>query len=63
MVKKYKPKAVMGVGCSMEIREGTEKLAAWGMPVFGFKLLNDGCVGTSLNIKDLKWKLKQIQKE
>lgn len=60
MVKKYKPKAVLGIGCSMEVREGTEKLAAWGMPVYGFKLLNDGCVGTSLNIKDLKEKLKQI---
>lgn len=59
MVKKYKPKAVVGVGCSMEIREGTEKLAAWGMPVYGFKLLNDGCVGTSLDINALKLKLKE----
>lgn len=63
MVKKYKPEAVLGVGCSMEVREGTEKLAAWGMPVYGFKLLNDGCVNTSLNIDELKWKLKQIQKD
>ena len=60
MVKKYKPWAVLGVGCRMEIREGTEKLAAWGIPVFGFKLLDDGCVNTHLNINKLKEKLSSI---
>ena len=59
MVKKYRPRAVVGVGCRMEIREGSEKLAAWGLPVYGFKLLTDGCVETKLNIDDLKKKLAQ----
>jgi len=54
MIKKYKPKAVIGVGCHMEIKEGTEKLAAYGMPVQGVFLLNDGCVATDINIKKLK---------
>jgi hypothetical protein len=62
MIKRHKPKAVVGVGCSMEVKEATEKLAAWGLPVFGFKLLNDGCVATTIDFEKLKRSLAESKK-
>jgi uncharacterized protein len=60
MMKKYKPSAVIGVGCHMEVKEGTEKLAAQGIPVVGFTILRDGCVETDLDIDEL---IKLIKRE
>jgi len=58
MVKKYRPKAVLGVGCSMEVKEGTAKMASYGLPVQGIMLDRDGCVDTRVDAMKLLAKIK-----
>ncbi|MFH0861750.1 MAG: DUF116 domain-containing protein [Candidatus Altiarchaeota archaeon] len=58
MVKKYRPNAVLGVGCPMEVVEGTAKMAAYGLPVQGVLLERDGCVDTRIDVVKLMEKLK-----
>ncbi|MBM3309170.1 MAG: DUF116 domain-containing protein [Candidatus Altiarchaeales archaeon] len=53
MVKKYNPEAILGVGCPMEVKEGTAMMASVGLPVQGVTLLKDGCVDTRVNVKEL----------
>lgn len=53
MVIKYKPDAVLGVGCSMELREGTEMVARIGLPVQGVLLKRSGCVNTRVDLERL----------
>lgn len=62
MVKKYRPKAVLGVGCSMEVREGSAKMASYGLPVHGIILLRDGCVDTRIDVVKLIEKIKTNSK-
>jgi uncharacterized protein len=57
MVKKYRPKAVLGVGCSMEVKEGTAKMASYGLPVQGILLERDGCVDTRVDVVKLLGKI------
>jgi len=58
LIKKYKPKAVFGVGCIMEVKEGVEKVASYGLPVQGLLLDRDGCMNTVVNVKKLLEKLR-----
>ena len=58
MVRKYRPTAVLGVACSSEAIEGSEKLAAYGIPVQGIILSRDGCVNTRVDIVKLMEKMK-----
>lgn len=58
MVKKYRPKAVLGVGCPMEVKEGTAKMASYGLPVQGVLLERDGCVDTRIEVTRLLEKVK-----
>jgi uncharacterized protein len=58
VVKKYRPKAVLGVGCSMEVKEGTAKMASYGLPVQGVALERDGCVDTRVDVTKLFAKIK-----
>lgn len=53
MVKKYKPEAVIGVGCIIEVREGLELLDKINIVGMGVVTLKDGCVETLLNWNDL----------
>ena len=57
MVKKYRPRAVLGVGCPMEVKEGTEKMASYGLPVQGVILERDGCVDTRVDAVRLMEKI------
>ena len=50
MVERYRPKAVLGVGCHMEVKEGTGKMASYGLPVQGVLLERDGCVETRVDV-------------
>ncbi len=50
MIKKYRPKAILGVGCSMEVKEGTAVISSIGLPVQGIKLKRDGCVNTRVDV-------------
>jgi hypothetical protein len=58
MLKKYNSQAVLGVGCPMEVKEGTEKMASYGVPVQGVILERDGCVDTRVDVVKLLEKVK-----
>lgn len=49
MVEKYKPKAIIGVGCQMEVKEGLEIADKLGLIAMGVVTLKDGCVETLVN--------------
>ncbi|MGB5099648.1 MAG: DUF116 domain-containing protein [Methanothrix sp.] len=49
MIKKYRPRAVVGVGCHMEIKEGLDLCQRHGIPARGVQLLKAGCVSTTLD--------------
>lgn len=53
MVQKYKPEAVIGVGCLVEVKEGLEMLDKAGLVGMGVLTLKDGCVETIMNWNDL----------
>jgi hypothetical protein len=49
MLKKYKPYAIIGVGCMSEVKEGLEMAGKYKLPVAGVVLNTTGCVETTLN--------------
>jgi hypothetical protein len=53
MVKKYRPKAIIGVGCLAEVREGLEMSDKLGLISMGVVTLKDGCVETLVNWEDV----------
>ncbi len=46
MVKKYHPRAILGVGCLSEVKEGLEMSDKMGLVAMGVVTLKDGCVET-----------------
>jgi len=46
MVKKYRPKAIIGVGCLMEVKEGIDMADRMGLTAIGVVNFKDGCVET-----------------
>lgn len=53
MVKKYQPKAMIGVGCLTEVKEGLELGRRISMTTIGVVTLKDGCVETDLDYDKL----------
>lgn len=49
IIKKYRPGAIVGVGCHMEIKEGLDLCHSHGIPARGVLLSTSGCVATTLN--------------
>ena len=49
MVKKYHPKAIIGVGCLSEVKEGIDMADKMGLVVMGVVTLKEGCVETIVN--------------
>jgi uncharacterized protein len=49
MVKKYRPKAIIGVGCLSEVKEGIDMADKMGLVVMGVVTLKEGCVETLVN--------------
>jgi hypothetical protein len=49
IVKKYRPRAIVGVGCQMEIKEGLDMCRSRGIPAVGVPLLQAGCVATKVD--------------
>jgi hypothetical protein len=49
IIKKYKPEAIVGVGCQMEIKEGLILCHSYDIPAIGVPLSKAGCVGTTLD--------------
>ncbi|MEG3055171.1 MAG: DUF116 domain-containing protein [Methanoculleus sp.] len=46
MVKKYRPEAIIGVGCLMEVKEGIDMADRMGIIAIGVVNFKDGCVET-----------------
>ena len=53
MVKKYHPKAIIGVGCLAEVKEGMDMADKMGLVVMGIVTLKEGCVETIANWPDI----------
>ncbi|MFH0987222.1 MAG: DUF116 domain-containing protein [Candidatus Micrarchaeota archaeon] len=53
LIKKHRPKAVLGVGCIFELQEGLSACAQYGIPAQGVQLLRDGCVSTEVDLSEL----------
>ncbi len=53
MVKKYQPKAMIGVGCMMEVKEGLQMGRKISMTTLGFVTRTDGCVETTMDYEEL----------
>ena len=53
MVKKYHPKAIIGVGCLSEVKEGIDMADKMGLVVMGVVTLKEGCVETFVNWADV----------
>lgn len=49
MVKKYRPRAIIGVGCLAEVKEGIDMADKMGLVVMGIVTLKEGCVETIAN--------------
>ncbi len=53
MVKKYRPKAIIGVGCLSEVKEGIDMADRMGIVVMGVVTAKEGCVETLVNWSDV----------
>ena len=53
MVKKYHPKAMMGVGCLVEVKDGLEMGRRISMTTLGVVTQKDGCVETTMDYEGL----------
>ncbi|HOT07423.1 MAG: hypothetical protein A4E45_00329 [Methanosaeta sp. PtaB.Bin039] len=49
IIRKYRPKAIVGVGCQMEIKEGLTLCHSHDIPALGVPLSKAGCVATTLD--------------
>jgi uncharacterized protein len=54
MLKKYRYRGVVGVGCMLEIKEGMSMVATSGLIPQGIPLQKDGCVATTVKWNDIK---------
>ena len=48
MVQKYRPEAIIGVGCMYEVRDGQDMMHRHRIPAIGVMLDRSGCVNTRL---------------
>ena len=53
MVKKYHPKAIIGVGCLTEVKEGIDMADKIGLIAMGVVTLKEGCVETLVSWQDI----------
>jgi hypothetical protein len=53
MVKKYHPRAIIGVGCLTEVKEGIDMADKIGLVAMGVVTLKEGCVETLVNWQDI----------
>lgn len=62
IIKKMKPKAVLGIGCPPEVNLGLLEVSTKGIPCQGVLLLKTGCVNTDVDL-DLVFETMEIGKE
>jgi len=53
MVRKYRPKAIIGVGCLSEVKEGIDMADKIGLLAMGVVTAKEGCVETFVNWADV----------
>jgi len=53
MVKKYHPRAIIGVGCLTEVKEGIDMADKIGLVAMGVVTIKEGCVETLVNWQDI----------
>jgi hypothetical protein len=53
MIQKYRPEAIIGVGCMCEVRDGLDMMHRYKIPAIGVMLDRSGCVNTQLNWDNL----------
>lgn len=53
MTRKYKPDAIIGVGCLCEVKEGLDMMHKYKVTSMGVVLERSGCVSTTLNWQKL----------
>ena len=53
MARKYRPKAILGIGCLAEVKEGIDMADKMGLVVMGVVTLKEGCVETIVNWSDV----------
>jgi len=53
MVRKYRPKAIIGVGCLAEVKEGIDMADKMGLIAMGVVTVKEGCVETLVNWADI----------
>ncbi|HUU75196.1 MAG TPA: DUF116 domain-containing protein [Methanoregulaceae archaeon] len=53
MVKKYRPRAIIGVGCLSEVKEGLDLTDKFGVVGMGVVTMKEGCVETLVNWDDV----------
>ena len=53
MVKKYHPKAIVGVGCLTEVKEGIDMADKIGLVAMGVVTVKEGCVETLVDWADV----------
>jgi hypothetical protein len=53
MVKKYHPKAIIGIGCLSEVKEGIDMADKMGLVAMGVVTMKEGCVETLVNWADI----------
>jgi hypothetical protein len=49
MIQKYRPEAIIGVGCMCEVRDGLDMMHRYRIPAIGVMLDRAGCVNTQLD--------------
>jgi len=59
MMRKYKPQAVLGVGCHMELKEGGDLILLAGLTGQGVPLTKDGCFKTQADFDEIRRVMKQ----
>lgn len=63
IVKKYKPRAVLGVACYKEVMLGFDTLKKEEIAVQGVLLTRAGCINTDVNVDDVIEKMKLIKEK
>jgi len=49
LIKEHRPKAIVGIGCLMEVKEGNVMAERYGLVSMGVVSTKDGCVETAVN--------------
>jgi hypothetical protein len=49
LIKEHRPKAIVGIGCLMEVKEGNIMAERYGLVSMGVVSTKDGCVETTVN--------------